>query len=163
MIFSPVLQAKAPWNDIFATPASDNPKTLARSMRAPFVAVVNTCFPPANAITVSEEPGAVASITQPLIVTRSSSKRLISSIAPFTSEVPRRPAVCTAAIKLLASDTGAFVKIVIAGVTGPVSHNTTMNPDIATAPPIVQVTHLRIQTVRLADFFLGGRDFSTAI
>jgi hypothetical protein len=104
------------------------------------------------------------SVAQPLMITRSLSSRLISSIAPLTSSLPRRRAVCTAAIKLAPSDTVAFVKAAIAGVfgaaTGRVSHNTATNPDKAAQPPIAHPIHGRVWLNALRPSFLCRRVLS---
>jgi hypothetical protein len=133
-------------------------------LRAPLVTVVNTWGPPANAIIVSEDLDPVVSTAQPLIVTRSLSMRLIPSIAPFTSGVPRRPAVCTAAIKLVAPETLALAKIATrgGGVAGLVSHNTTVKPSAAAQAPDIQVNHGRLRS-GLGVVLLSRGDLSDAI
>jgi hypothetical protein len=100
-----------------------------------------------------------------LIVTRSLSKRLIDSISPFTSGVPRRPAVCTAAIKLVASETVALARIATpgGGVTGLVSHSTTAKARAAAQAPEIQVNHGRIRRCGLGELLLCRGDLSGAI
>ena len=112
-------------------------------------------------MTVSAEPEPVVSVTQPLMLTPPLSSRVISSIDPFTSGVPCRRAVCTAAIKLAVSDTTAFVKIEIAGAggAGRVSHNVPTKPNATAQPPIVPVIHCHIRLRDLAASFPGRCGF----
>jgi len=165
MSFWPGPHLKAPWNETFAAPASDRPNIWAMSLRGPLVAVVNIWVPPANAIIVSAELDAVLSTAQPLIVTRSLSLRLIHLIAPFTSGVPRRPAVCTAAIKLRASETVAFAKIATPGgtTTGLVSHSTTANPRMAAEVPDIHMNHRRVRMCGLEGALVVPGDLSDTI
>jgi hypothetical protein len=114
---------------------------------------------------VSDGLGAVVSTAQPLIVTRSLSMRLRPSIAPFTSDDPRSPAVCTAAIKLVASETVALTKIATPGgaATGLVSHKATAKDRMAAAAPEIHGSHGRLRARGVAVVLVVRGDLSGAI
>ncbi len=99
------------------------------------------------------------------MVTRLSSMRLRPSTAPFTSGVPRSPAVCTAAIKLVASETVALSSTATPGgaVGGLVSHKARAKLSETAAAPEIHGSHGRLRA-RCAEAGLIVRgDLSGAI
>src|SRR5664279_3034334 len=165
MRFWPLLQVKPASNETLRAAVSDKPNIWATSLCGPLVTVVNTLGPPANATMVSGELEAFLSTAQPLIVTRSLSMRLSPSMAPFTSGEPRRPAVCTAAIKPVASETVALAKIATpgGGGAGLVSQNTAAKPSTAAEAPDIHVNHGLTSMLALEAVLVSRGDLSSGI